>query len=304
MEFLKSIFEVFSRRRTSVEDSPTPVSEGLRNRVLLLCRDVIGKTGYLAQFWEQIHQKLEYLHGTPVLSPEIRTSSQADDVINFLVGCESDHFLDFVEYIFQVDAYWRVNAKSEFVDQINTFFAIDKLPYFLTDYVEVEEPSSFRGSPTIYIKVGSYPRVISKEHDLIHSETIQPTLNLLNHPTYSSANAEFLDALEDYRKQDFGDCLTKCGSAFESVMKVLCDKNGWAYKQTDTASTLVDKVVSNTVLDSFFAQPLMLVATIRNRLSKSHGAGTVSRVVPPHVAQFTINATAAGILLVIAEARR
>jgi hypothetical protein len=76
MEFLKSVFDVFSRRRqTPAVAQPAPLTPGFRNRVLLLCRDVIGPTGYVSDFWEQIHQKLEYLHGTPVLAPENRPSS-------------------------------------------------------------------------------------------------------------------------------------------------------------------------------------------------------------------------------------
>src|SRR4029450_5031974 len=33
----------------------------------------------------------------------------------------------------------------------------------------------------------------------------------------------FLNALEDYRKGDYGDCLTKCTSAFESALKITSD---------------------------------------------------------------------------------
>jgi hypothetical protein len=109
-------------------------------------------------------------------------------VLHFLAACESDHFLDFVEYIFQVDAFWRVSQKSQFVYQVNSFFAIDDLPYFLTDHVEVQEPGSYRGAPTTFIKVGSYPRVILKEHDLVHAEAIEPVLHLLTDPVFSAAS--------------------------------------------------------------------------------------------------------------------
>lgn len=299
MQFLRSIFDVFSRRPRPSYEPPRPITRGFRNRVLLLCRDVIGPTGYISEFWEQIHQKLEYLHGTPVLAPESRSSDRVEDVLHYLEACDSDHFLDFVEYIFQADAFWRVGAKAEFVDHINSFFDLDDLPYFLTEYVEVEEPGTFHGSPTTFIKVGSYPKVVLRENRLVHAQAVGPALHLLTDPAFSSANSEFLEALQDYRKKDYGDCLTKCGSAFESVMKVICDKRKWPYQQADTASTLLDTIISRTSLEPFFTQPLMLVATMRNRLSKSHGAGTVSKQVPAHVAQFALNATAAAILLLV-----
>ena len=59
--------------------------------------------------------------------------------------------------------------------------------------------------------------------------------------------------------------------------------------------------MEKTRLESFFKQPMMLIATIRNRLSSVHGAGTEPRDVPKHVAQYTINATASAILLLVEE---
>jgi hypothetical protein len=46
----------------------------------------------------------------------------------------------------------------------------------------------------------------------------------------------------------------------------------------------------------------MIVATLRNRLSKAHGAGVQIRNVPRHLAAYALNSTAAAILLLVAEA--
>jgi hypothetical protein len=84
--------------------------------------------------------------------------------------------------------------------------------------------------------------------------------------------------LEDYRKGDYGDCLTKCSSAFESTMKIICDRRGWPYSQNDAARPLVQIIFQHTQLEqNHFEQPLMHIATLRNKLSKSHGAGTQQR---------------------------
>lgn len=124
-------------------------------------------------------------------------------------------------------------------------------------------------------------------------------MELLSNPLFINANLEFLEALEDYRKNDYRDSLTKSASAFESVMKVICNEKGWSYNETDTASKLLSILIANIPLDSFFESPLILISTIRNKLSKSHGAGTQVKVVDDHLVRYVLNATASAILLLV-----
>ncbi len=140
-----------------------------------------------------------------------------------------------------------------------------------------------------------------RENDVLHGQVLAPVLVLLRRPEFAAANAEYLEALEDYRKGDLGDCLTKCGSAFESVMKVLCHEEQWPYSDNDSVSSLIKVILDNTSLESYFEQTLIIVATLRNRLSTSHGAGTGSREVPHHLANYALNATASAILLLSEE---
>ena len=121
-------------------------------------------------------------------------------------------------------------------------------------------------------------------------------------PHFEAANAEFRDALDEYRKGCYGDWLTKCNSAFESVMKVLCKRNQWPFNEKDTARPLLKVIIDKSSLDPFFEQPLMLIATMRNRLSSSHGAGSDPRSVERHIGQSAISSTAAAIVLLVREA--
>jgi hypothetical protein len=145
--------------------------------------------------------------------------------------------------------------------------------------------------------VRAYPKVIMKESEILHKDAIGPALQLLAQPHFAGANAEFLEALEDYRKGDIGDCLAKCGSAFESVLKVICHRKGWPYNQADTASALIRTVIGNTNLDNYFEQLLIVIATLRNRMSTAHGAGTAPRQPPRHLAQYALNITASAMLM-------
>ncbi|MER3423140.1 MAG: hypothetical protein C4293_07820 [Nitrospiraceae bacterium] len=315
-DWLRRIFDVFSRRYSGRAYEPNRVSETVRNKVLLLCRDVFSGLwreprsspgDYTQTFWEEIHKFLQYLHGRPKLSqaPEARTP--CDDALHFLLHCESQEFLDFIELIFKVECLFHVILdENEMVEAVNEIFRSERAPYQATPMVKREEKAT-GGHPPFssgtVIRTVAFPKVVRAEEEVTFTEAISPVLSVLADQAYGAANIEFRDALEEYRKGDYGDCLVKCGSAFESVMKVLCQKNGWVYPQ-DTAASLLKTVLARTNLDSFFEHPLILlilIATLRNRLSKAHGAGHQARHVKWHVAQYAITSTAAAILLLVHE---
>jgi hypothetical protein len=50
-----------------------------------------------------------------------------------------------------------------------------------------------------------------------------------------------------------------------------------------------------------FETPLLLIATLRNRISSAHGGGATPRQVERHIAQYAITATAAAIVLLVHE---
>lgn len=312
-ERLKVILDVFSRRRREGGYPPDAVPETLRNKVLLLCSDVfsnrwgdqIARGDYTNEFLAEIHRALQYVHGRPKLSPDPRANTPVNDAVDFLLTCEPEEFLDFVELIFRVDCLFHVTSNDDdLIDAVNELFRSEGAPYQLTSFVKREEDAPgarpFHGGKVI--RTVAYPKVVRVDEQVTFTHAVLPALATLADPAYSSANIEFREALQDYRKGDYGDCLTKCGSAFESVMKVLCGKKGWAVRPQDTAAPLLKTILSKTKLDSFFEQPLILIATLRNRLSKSHGAGLGTRKVQRHVAEYAIASTAAAILLLIHEA--
>ena len=60
---------------------------------------------------------------------------------------------------------------------------------------------------------------------------------------------------------------------------------------------LEETVVGKSPLDSFFAQPLMLIATMRNRLSVAHGGGDKLKAPQRHIARYAVSNTAAAVVL-------
>ena len=309
------IFDVFSKRNKEVKPFVPNAPLTLRNKIILYCRDVFsnsrsnwGSGDYTGEFWSEIHQMLLYRHGKFQLSNGY-PQSQAEDAINFLLNCGNEEFFDFVEYIFRVKCLFHVAIEENvLVSEINELFASENVGYELTEMVkeEVIEPVNeypFFGREQKVIKTVAYPQVIRKEDQVIHTTNIMPALTLLSDPKFKTADQEYLEALEDYRKGDYGDCLTKCGSAFESVMKIICDSKKWKYKQTDTASALLTTIISKSGIESYFDQPLSIIATLRNRLSKSHGAGVAPKEVTQNYARYALNSTAAAIVFLVNETK-
>lgn len=298
---IKQLFDVFSRRKPQVEKPLKPLTAEFRNRVLMLCRDrfassgsVFGGEDYRQELWTEMHRRFAYLTGRHRLSNNPDVQDNIKDVLQFLLKCGDDHYLDFIEYIFRVECYLRAcSDENTLVEEINHLFLLDDLPYALTPFIREARIENFLGGPREVQALVSHPKAVLRDHQVSYSEAISPAIQLLADKGFTSANLEFLGALEDYRKGHYGDCLTKCGSAFESTMKLICTKHRWSYMETDTAAPLLKVILAHSTIDAYFEQPLLNIAT--------HGGGTKPRSVPSQRARYAINATAAAILLLVEE---
>ncbi|MBA7714301.1 hypothetical protein ES703_123319 [subsurface metagenome] len=248
MSWFGRIFDVFSQRLEAFAKTENNVPESTRNRVLLWCGEVFSNSrsssclgDYTTEFWRQIHRFLQYRHGRAQVSESRKHStSRPEDAIRFLMTCSGPEFLDFLEYIFRVDCFFRVGLpEAQVIEELNELLRQDDLPYHITDFVketlrERDTGHPFAGREMTVVKTIAYPKVIMRDSEVLHTQAIAPALELLRRPHFKSVNDEYLAALEDYLKGDFADCLMKCGSAFESVLKVLCSRKGWAFRHTDT----------------------------------------------------------------------
>jgi hypothetical protein len=309
---LTGIFDVFSRRAAARGSlyKPEAISEQTRRRIAILYRDVVAgqwrsdawspSGNYTEEFWTQMHNALEHLYGRVHLSSK-STHTIVDDAVAFVLKCTTEEFFDFLELSFRAECMWRIlQERNDLVDAINEIFRVEDAPYQLTPVVTREEPNSGPFGQGTTIHTVAWPRVVRAEDEVTFTEAVAPALSILGASHFEVANGEFRDALDEYRKGHYGDCVTKCGSAFESVMKVICTRNGWPFDPNkDTASTLLAIVLGKSSLDGFFGQPLMLIATMRNKLSSAHGGGTAVRAAKRHVAQYALTSTAAAVVLLV-----
>jgi hypothetical protein len=308
---LGQFFDVFSRRQKirGPGYKPPIISRELRGRILLLYSEVISGRlstqgwGYAedhsAAFFVQIHQALRLLYGRANLTDQ-RQRNEAEDVMAFTNQCTAEQLFDFIEASFKLDVSSRLfGEENQFVDALNDIFRRDAAPFQVLPGV-IRQESGPRYTSIIRV---AFPRVLRVDEEVAHAEAVLPALSALSDPVYAGADDEFRRALQDYRAGDYTDCLGKCGSAFESVLKVLCMKNGITIQPgKDTAGNLIPPVLAKSTLDAgTFQEPLMLVARMRNRLSSSHGGGSEVRTVEQHVAQYALTATAAAIVLLVQD---
>ncbi len=304
---------IFTKRNEIQLSSFKSLTPEFRYRVQQLCVHVIPQNnrGYydsFEPFWLEMYRSLNLLEGKPISDYEYGLND-LEVVNNYLQSCNDGRFIDFIELVFQAeDESWNSYSRKELIDSINQFLQMDDLPYHITEYIYREYSCDLDATAgTEHDEYGDkygiigYPKVIRRENEVIHASAIQPALMLLSNPIFTSANSEFMEAHGHYRKGEYGDCLTKCSSSMESVMKIICDQKGWNYSQEDNFNKLLDIIFQQTNLDSFLKQPIMQIGTLRNRLGTSHGAGVQSKSISKHKAQFTINISASSIILLASE---
>ncbi|MFA0714756.1 hypothetical protein AB4622_01920 [Vibrio splendidus] len=305
-------FDVFSRREKKHKTEKKKLkalTKEFRNRFFMLINDQ-----YLGVSMEQVLTETRSMMmmclGKAIGTPQRgHFHNDSQDMMEFMWSCEDGHFFDAMEYMFQTRAGGVLIQREDFVDRINQLFDLDELPYKLTygkvERFEVEDKDTddnhITSFGTAFQLEYTYPKVIRKDSETINHTAIEPVLTLLRSKEFSAANQEFMAGLEDYRHGKYRDSVTKCCSAFESVMKVVCKQRKIKLKGNETVGPLISKLIADTNLPTFFDQPLMIVGTIRNKLGIAHGSGEEEKHVSENIALYSINATASAILLVTGE---
>lgn len=272
--------------------------EALKYQVIHICNDTAEKFPAVYfkgrdVFYGGVHQLLCRTLGMPHLFPKARSHEQAvwsyflseRDAAKCLDVIEA--VIDFMVHIIRNDSY--VNGGVGFdvrqaADEINRRFQEHAIGY------------EFRE--------GKFIRISS---NFMHSEAVAPAMSVLQEPYLAGANQEFTRAHEHYRHQRYPECLNECLKAFESTMKAICHKRGWAYNQTATASQLMDVCRQNNLFPAYMEtslsglrSALMNVATVRNKLS-GHGQGTQQIQVTEETAAYMLHSTATNILFLTAR---
>jgi hypothetical protein len=281
----------YSRRK-----SPPPevlrydIPPDIRSRILFVLRDhAYEPHGGFNKLLEGVGNSLYKQYGG-LCEPMNAAARRSDHpVIEHFFSCNDKYALDFIEAYFQQPVY---NGGQKGVDEINEIFHESGIGYELTPFVEHPSETPFFGRLRKRIEY-EFPKVIRRSDQLVHQEIIEPTLNLLSDSRLRVANSEMLKAYSALRHGDLEDAITLAGSAFESLLKTICDIKGWSYDPNrDTCSKLIHICRDQGLFPPFYAPILEAVGTIRNKLSDAHGRGPkpqyqVSREYAEHMVQMT-----------------
>jgi hypothetical protein len=306
---LQMIFDLFSKREKKKELSGRPdvyqyddVSRVLRVQIQQILIDAIGRhfhvdpygrvqLGHNPDAWQWIHKTLCRELGVHCLDS---STLEAEQVLNFIGSTDADAFVDAVELC----ALWIDRIAKPLTDDDRQRWGITQQPQEALDEINYR----FRQAGFGYqFEDGEVFRVDSQ---FTHEELVKPALKILNESGFEGPQAEFLEAHRKYRSGEYEQSVVEAGKAFESSLKVICDKNGWVYDNGARTSDLLKVVRAEGLwpdyLDGSFNQ---LVATLASGLPKvrndagAHGQGSEVRTVPAYIAHYALNLCAAKLAL-------
>lgn len=276
------------------------VPDEVRYRILLVLEDaVVSMSGNFEVFLSEIGRLLLKRYGFLAQSGYVAARRSQNPVVEHFACCDEDQFLYLLEVCFQQDV---LTGNQNLVDEINQIFRQTDIGYYFTPFIEHEKETEDwilpgwkkKGIATEY----EYPKAIRSADALIQQSITEPTLTLLSDARLKVANSEMLQAQKALRAGEYDDAITLTGSAFESLLKTICDIKNWDYdKDRDTCSTLIGICRKNALFPPFYSTSFESIGTIRNKLGDAHGRGPIrTNTAQLEHAEHMLNLTSASML--------
>ena len=299
-------YETFAKRKRKAEQSGKPVvfrhddlPYPLRVQIVQILNSAIGdpsgafypgmEEGRL-EFWGAVHAMLTREMGVFSLWPKARTDRES--CLQFLLnGHDVDDVLSLIELTFFLVQWGGFSGlgnqePKDAITELNDRFREHAVGY------------QFESN-----------RIISVESLYLHTETVQPAIQLLHDAQFVGPLQEFMQAHEHYRKGDNTEAIANAQYAFESTMKAICDRRGWSYGNTKaTARNLLGVLFDNDLIPSnmqshFTALRSTLesgLPTVRNQPGQGgHGQGSAVVEVPDYLAAYCLHLVATNIVFLI-----
>lgn len=305
------ILDLFSyRKRVSEKDAPDvftyeTLPQELRVQVIHIWRDAIGpyhvygrhqlgKANENNEAWEFIHETLVRELGVFSLG---NVNNIQECCERYLLEIPS---VDSALYIIEL-AFIYIDTVARNFDPLNQ--QIRRIKQTSESAIDELNERFLRAGVGYQFEQGKIFRVDS---ELIHSEVVRPALQYLYKPGFEGPRDEFMKAHSHYRAGETKDAITNANNAFESTLKVVCEKRKWSYPSGATAAVLLKTVRKHGLLPDYLDNSFdQLAATLHSGLPKvrneqgGHGQGSEPRNTPNYVAAYALHLVAAKILFIV-----
>lgn len=304
-----AIFNLFSKRQKKLREGEIDVfvydtiPENLRVQIIHIWWDTLGNKN---EYWNKDNARRSYKFLTETLRREyglfrLPPTKEYDDenymaelANHFLAQTDQEKALDVIELSFRIID--RITRNYNHLHKSNASEIADNA---------IEELNSrFKEHGIGYQYIDGEIIRVDSQH--IHSEIIKPALVLLHDKSFSGAQEEYLKAYEHYRHSNSKEALNEALKAFESTMKIICDKRKWSYPPKATSSKLIEVCLNNNLIPSFWQQQFSALRSVlesgiptgRNNLG-GHGQGTTTIQVPNYLVAYMLHMTASAIVFLV-----
>ncbi|TBZ30762.1 STM4504/CBY_0614 family protein [Rhizobium leguminosarum] len=302
-----AVYDTFSKRRQRLTGDTSDVYQyeaipkKLRVQIIHILSEALGSKQQcdaitrVENVYSLIVKTMRQEIGVFLLPPSSRSGNPFIELQEYFLSAPTFECLDVIELAFRaIDQFTRnynYMMKHEFNERADEALADLNI--------------RFKENGVGYQFVDG--EIVRVDSELIHAEAVKPALRLLNTKEYAGPHEEFLSAYEHYRQGKNKEALNDCLKAFESTMKAICDKRGWAYKPGDTAKALIDVIYAEGLVPPFWQNQFASlrgllessIPTGRNKQS-GHGQGATPTTVPDHMAAYMLHMTASTLVFLTA----
>jgi hypothetical protein len=200
-----------------------------------MLRDSLENAGYadlveriLPEVEKSVFKQYGHIDESPGLA-QVNIPSAA--VMHFL-SCSHEKLIDFLEFFLSADPGFQ---GTYCVEPLNTILREEGIGYEFTPLITRDAGAgSMFGRPSGRKIEYDYPQAIRKSGEYGHQAIVRPCLDALADPAYATAHSEMLAAHDSYRQGNYSAAITSCGSAFESVLKTICDRKSIAWDRAES----------------------------------------------------------------------
>jgi hypothetical protein len=296
------LIDIYSRRKRKAAKTTVDVyqyvdlSSKLRQQMLFsfdhMARVAVKGASTEEKLWHDVVEILREEQGVESLSSRYYANDRAEFDGWFKANDDVDAILDAVEIVTRTCAYYAVRGYENTSDTVNSHVAT-------LNGRMLEAQFGFQVEGGTIVELSS---------QFAHAEIVVPALHVLSEDRFATADAEFRKAHKEFRNQSYADCITDCGKALESVLKVIAAERGWPGVSANSAlAKLIEAAVTNDLFPGYMEEQvrglrtmLQGPGTVRNK-DGAHGKGDAPSHANRDLAAYQLHQTAAALIFLAAR---